>query len=485
MVSHLKVAVLENLPTVNMATLDALLEREIAATDMKIVVLDDDPTGIQTVHDVSVYTDWSLQSIIAGFMEKERLFYVLTNSRSLTAEKSEQIHREIARTLAYVGKWTGRPYLLISRGDSTLRGHYPLETAVLREELESTESAIDGEILCPFFKEGGRYTFENVHYVRMGDELIPVGETEFARDKTFGYMSSNLCVYVEEKTHGEYRAEDVTSIRLEDLRVLALDKIEEQLMNVHGFGKVVVNAASDNDVKAFCVALYRAIARGKRFLFRTAASFVKVIAGVADRPLLTRKELIGLNSGRGGLVVVGSHTQKTTDQLYRLLELPTVRGMEFNSDLVLDGEKAIEEEAFRAAARCDEWIAEGVTPVCYTKRKLLALESDTREDALLRSVKISWGVQRLVSSLQTVPAFIIAKGGITSSDVGTKVLGVRCARVLGQICPGVPVWRTGPESRFPGLPYIIFPGNLGEEFTLKEAVMILQGYNDALCKCVH
>ena len=88
-------------------------------------------------------------------------------------------------------------------------------------------------------------------------------------------------------------------------------------------------------------------------------------------------------------------------------------------------------------------------------------------------MKISDGVQRLVGKLNIMPAFVVAKGGITSSDVGTKALQVRKALVKGQIRPGIPVWQTGEDSRFPKIPYVIFPGNVGEAETLKEAVEIL------------
>jgi uncharacterized protein YgbK (DUF1537 family) len=54
--------------------------------------------------------------------------------------------------------------------------------------------------------------------------------------------------------------------------------------------------------------------------------------------------------------------------------------------------------------------------------------------------------------------------------VGVKALGVVRATVLGQAAPGVPVWRTGPESRFPGLSYVIFPGNVGDVDTLRVIV---------------
>ena len=61
------------------------------------MVLDDDPTGVQTVHDVSVYTDWSYESIKKGFEEDNKLFYILTNSRGFTVEQTTRAHVEIGR----------------------------------------------------------------------------------------------------------------------------------------------------------------------------------------------------------------------------------------------------------------------------------------------------------------------------------------------------------------------------------------------------
>lgn len=457
--------------------LDRLLQAEIAANPHKIIVLDDDPTGVQTVHDVSVYTDWSPESIGSGFDEDNKLFYILTNSRGLTAEESAAIHRDIARLTTEAGEERRRPWLIMSRSDSTLRGHYPLETVLLKEGIEANGDKVDGEIICPFFKEGGRYTIDNVHYVRYGDQLVPAGETEFAKDKTFGYTKSNLCEYVEEKTCGKYKAGDVISISLEDLRAGNYDKIEAQLLAAHDFQKIIVNAIDYGDIKAFCIPLYRAIAKGHNFVFRTAAALVKVMGGISTIPLLSREQMINQESDKGGMIVVGSHTAKTTAQLKKLLELDGVQGIEFDSDLVLKGDDALRQEAERVIAKAENLIAQGITPVCYTKRQLLSLPNDSKEEALVRSVKISEAVQSLVGKLGITPAFVVAKGGITSSDVGVKALRTRRAKVLGQIRPGIPVWQTDAQSKFPGIPYVIFPGNVGEEETLREAVKVLMGKN--------
>ena len=471
MAEYMTIEVLKQYSPVDERKIGRLLNEEINKSQIKFVVLDDDPTGIQTVHDISVFTDWSKASMIKGFIEENRLFYILTNSRSMTPKQTRQVHEEIARTVEEISRELNQKYVLISRSDSTLRGHYPLETNTLKQVMEKQgDHPVDGEILCFFFKEGGRYTIDNVHYVKDNEMLVPAGETEFSKDKTFGYKSSDLREYVEEKNEGVFKGEDTICISLEMLRNCDYAQIEQKLMTVENFNKVIVNAVDYCDLKVFCTALYRTMEKGKTFLFRSAASLVKVIGGVTDRELLTKNEMITADTNNGGIVVVGSHTNKTTAQLKELLTLDEVTGIEFNSDLVLKGDQVFEDEISRVVSLSEQIIASGKTAVCYTKRRLLTVDNDSKTEALLRSVKISQGVQALVGRLKIVPAFVVAKGGITSSDIGTKALSVKKANVMGQIKPGIPVWQTDEQSKFPKIPYIIFPGNVGETYTLKEAV---------------
>ena len=446
---------------------------KIEKNNKKIVVLDDDPTGVQTVHDISVYTNWEKDTIRQGFDEENNLFYILTNSRGFTAEQTTKAHNEIAAVVDEVAKETGKEYIFISRSDSTLRGHYPLETELLKKNYEAnTGKTIDGEILCPFFKEGGRFTIDNVHYVRYGEDLIPANETEFAKDKTFGYSAATMPEYVEEKTKGAYKASDVTCISLEDIHDMNIDKIEEALMAVKDFNKIIVNAVDYADVKVFCVALYRAMAKGKVFMFRTAAAIVKVMGGVTDQPLLSREQMVVKETDNGGIIVVGSHTDKTTKQVEELKKLTDIEFIELDATLVKDDE-AFEKEVKRCLDLEETCIKAGKTVCCYTTRALITADTGDKEDELRLSVKISDAVQSLVGRLSVTPSFVIAKGGITSSDVGTKALAVKKANVLGQIKPGIPVWQTGEESKFPMTPYVIFPGNVGEITTLREAVEVL------------
>ncbi len=470
----LSAAALDALRAPNEDKCDELLRAALDSSRVKLVVLDDDPTGVQTVHDVSVYTDWSYDSVLSGFREENRLFFILTNSRSFTSEQTRRVHEDIARAAARASRETGKDYVLVSRGDSTLRGHYPLETETLRDVTESELGVkIDGEILCPFFLEGGRYTLNDTHYVMSGGELVPAAQTEFARDATFGYRHSDLREYIEEKTRGAVRAGEVVSITMDELRRCDVGSVTAKLCAAHDYTRFVVNAAAYADVKLFAAAVYRALAAGKRFIFRCAASLVRELGGVSARPLLTRRELLGEERG-GGVIVVGSHTEKTTRQLEELRKLPGIEFVELNSDLVTDAD-AFAAETLRVRRALESAIRSGRTAAAYTCRRELVIPGDTPESALLRSVKISDAVQSLAGGLVTRPAFVVAKGGITSSDVGTRALGVRRATVLGQICPGVPVWRTGEESRFPGIPFVIFPGNVGTDSTLREAVEKLLG----------
>ncbi|MBR4422442.1 MAG: hypothetical protein IKS69_07910, partial [Erysipelotrichaceae bacterium] len=270
---------------------DALLEEAVRQDEHVFVVLDDDPTGVQCVHDINVYTEWSYETMKQA-MENEKLFFLLTNSRAMSAEQTTAIHKQIAETVSKAAKELNKKYLFVSRSDSTLRGHYPLETDLLSQQLINDYGKADGEILFPFFKEGGRLTIDDVHYIRYGEELIPCGESEFAKDDTFGYRSSDLKEYIEEKTNGAYRKEDVMRFSLEELRKAKLDQLTNKLMEASDGRKIIVNAIDYIDVKIFCVALFRALKQGKIFIFRCAGSLVKCLGAVSDRGLLKKEEML-------------------------------------------------------------------------------------------------------------------------------------------------------------------------------------------------
>lgn len=400
----LKSELLKNIKQIDESIVNKTLAKELTTLNKKIIVLDDDPTGVQTIHDISVYTDWSAQTIADGFAEKNPMFFILTNSRAFTAEYTKKVHQDIAERIVKESQKTNKDFIIISRSDSTLRGHYPLETATLKETVEKlTHEKFDGEVLMPFFKEGGRFTINNIHYVQEEDYLVPAGMTEFAKDKTFYYTSSTLPEYIEEKTNGKYKANDTTCVSLDSLRNMDIDKITEQLMSVSNFNKVVVNAIDYVDVKVFVIALIKAINAGKKFIFRSAAALTKVIGGVSDKSLLSREELIN-NNHHGGLIIIGSHVKKTTAQFNELKKCSWIKFIEFNHLLVLEPEK-LNIKLQRIISEVEQTISKGQTTVVYTGRKRFDVGSE--EESLKVSVKISEAITSIVDKITVQPLSLI------------------------------------------------------------------------------
>jgi len=225
-----------------------LIREQVRASQRKIVVLDDDPTGTQTVHNIPVLTEWSVEALQTELQNDFPAFYILTNSRSFTLPVARSLNTEIGRNLVEAGRRANRAFVVVSRSDSTLRGHFPGEVEALAFGLGEN---FDGWIVIPFFLEGGRYTVGDTHYVDEGGWLVPSAETEFARDSVFGYRSSNLRDWVEEKTGGRVPSKDVLPISIEDVRMEGPAGITERLMNLEGSKICVVNAAGDRDVEVF------------------------------------------------------------------------------------------------------------------------------------------------------------------------------------------------------------------------------------------
>jgi uncharacterized protein YgbK (DUF1537 family) len=452
---------------------DANLREEIgrwlAERDRVVVALDDDPTGTQTVHEVSVLTSWAEDELSDALRSGDPAVFILTNTRSMPLESAQAVNRQVARSLFAASRRAGKSLTIVSRSDSTLRGHYPGEIEALAEALVSDGARpFDATCLVPFFPEGGRLTVNDVHWVREGRRLVPAAETPYARDSVFGYTESYLPRWVEEKTDGRVRASEVSTISLDDLRLGGPDVVARKLLRARPGGVVCVNAADYRDLEVFVRGSQLAEVHGRHFLFRTAASFVKVAAGISDRDLLTAAEIAGGRPSSGGLVVVGSHVPRSTAQLECLMErLPAINALELDvSRLLSVGERF--SLVRRTAAALDGLIHSGRDAVIFTSRALVRGATKTRD--LEIAAQVSSALVDLVSGLQSEPRYVIGKGGITASDLATGALRVRSARVLGQILPGVPVWRLGRTSRWPGMPYVVFPGNVGAEDALATIV---------------
>jgi uncharacterized protein YgbK (DUF1537 family) len=459
------------------------IQTEIYRHERKVVVLDDDPTGTQTVYDVPVLTEWSVESLGAELRSELRCFYILTNSRSLSPAEASRINREIGQNLLQANKGLGRDFVVISRSDSTLRGHFPGEVEALGQAVYIDGGAthlLPPILLVPFFEAGGRYTVNDIHYVSEGEWLYPAAETEFARDPVFGYKSSNLREWVVEKSNGRVRPREVFSVSIDDLRSKGPDEVAWKLLSLEEGSICVANAARARDLDVLALATLRAEKQGGRMLYRTAASFVAARLGLAPRPLW-RPVADGphpawvhrgsMNApASGGLIIAGSHVPRTTEQLNQLLATGKVESISLPVARLLGVECA--QEVSKASAAVNAQLRVGGDVVVFTSREL-AVGEDV-EKSLRIGQRISEALVQLLQAVDVKPRYLIAKGGITAGDLVRKGLGVKRAMVLGQIQPGVPVWELGLETRFPGMPCVIFPGNVGGPSTLADIVKLFR-----------
>lgn len=420
----------------------------------KIIVLDDDPTGSQTVHSCLLLMHWDVETLRRGLQDDSPIFFVLTNTRALTPESAASVTKEVCHNLKIALKAEGiDDFLVVSRSDSTLRGHYPIETDAIAQEL----GPFDAHFLVPAFFEGGRITRDSVHYLMIAGVPTPVHETEFARDSVFSYHHSYLPKYVEEKTQGRIRAEVVERFLLADIRAGSL----ERLLQLHGNQCAVVDGETQDDLNRFAVDILAAASQGKRFLFRSAASILTAIAALPPQPIAAENMAQYVRQGKPGAVIVGSHVKKTTQQLEALLQLEGTVGIEVNVARLLDDANQSAallteiQESTQAANKA------GKTPVVYTSRQELNFKDvKTR---LEFGEKVSGLLMDIVRSLPSDIGFLISKGGITSNDVLSTGLALTSARLLGQILAGCSMVLTPSDHpQFPDLPVVLFPGNVGD-----------------------
>jgi uncharacterized protein YgbK (DUF1537 family) len=436
-------------------------------TQTKIIVLDDDPTGSQTVHSCQLLTRWDAATLQDALLDTSLpnpspLFFVLTNTRGMDAARAAEVTREVCRNLKLAladlaaGGTVFNP-IFVSRSDSTLRGHYPVETDVMAEEL----GGFDAHFLTPAFFEGGRITRDSIHYLLVNGVPTPVAETEFARDSVFGYRHSYLPDYVEEKTAGRIKAGEVERFTLNDVR----GDVSTRLQALHGNRCCVVDAETQADLNHFADQLQAAAAQGKRFLFRSAASLLTALAKLPPQPVAAEAMHAYVRNNKSGAVVVGSHVKKTTLQLEKLLDMPGIVPLEVDVDRIQPERAKLLAEILALARDAH---AQGWTSVIYTSR--VERQFPDQATRLAFGEAVSAFLMDVVRALPETLGFLISKGGITSNDVLSDGLALKTATVLGQILPGCSVVRCPVDHpRYPNLPVVIFPGNVGDDAALATA----------------
>ncbi len=454
---------------------------------LKIVVIDDDPTGSQTVHGCPLLLRWDAETLAAGLAHPSPLLFLLANTRALAPTAAAERVREICRALGpalaqavAAGRIDG--WIVVSRGDSTLRGHFPLEVDVISEEL----GPFDATLLVPAFLEGGRTTVDGVHRLHGR----PVHESPFARDGLFAYTSSYLPVWVEEKSGGRIPAATVDRIGWRELEAGG-PALLRHLARLECNVCVAVDGASAQQLAALAAAVRVLIAAGgptpagdgrpRRFLFQSAASLIQALASLPPQPLapaaLAALRRRGDDGPLPGLVLVGSHVPLADRQLERLLAEPDCVGVKLEVTKVqrlLEGpEPALLLASLEQAwgGRLAEVLAGGRTPVLYTSRGEARCRHAGERRAL--GLALAGAMARLAAALAPALGYMISKGGITTHTLLSDGLALEQVELQGQLLPGLSLVLAATASA-PGvhqgpLPVLTFPGNLGDEGTLWEA----------------
>ena len=446
------------------------------AANFKIIVLDDDPTGSQTVHSCPLLLRWDGASLAAGLEHPSPLLFLLANTRALAPAAAAERVREICRALAAALPAAGlERWWLVSRGDSTLRGHFPLEVDVISAEL----GPFAATLLVPAFLEGGRTTVGGVHLL----QGQPVHETPFGRDGLFGYSTSYLPAWVEEKSGGRIPASEVQGLAAAQLSRACGDGGQELAQWLAGLAAQPL-VAVDAEQPQQLAALARVVRASPRpVLAQSAASWIRALAALPPQPL-AGADLVALRRRRRdgeplrGLVLVGSHVPLADAQLVSLLAEPLCTGLELPvarlAQLLEAPLPSVPSSALLACLERDwllelgEILAGGRTPVLYSSRGEFPCASVAARRRLGDGLAAL--MARLVGALAPQLAYLISKGGTTTHALLADGLGLAAVELQGQLLPGLSLVLTPAE-----LPVLTFPGNLGDPGTLRQAWRLMEG----------
>jgi len=431
------------------------------------------------VHSCPLLLRWDASSLRRGLAHPSPLLFVLANTRALGADAASARVREICRALKPALAWAQTAghldrWMVVSRGDSTLRGHFPLEVQVLNEEL----GPFDLTLLAPAFLPGGRTTVEGVHLLQ-GE---PVHTTPFAQDGLFGYSTSHLPAWVQEKSGGRIEASAVQRLSLAELDAAAkapagMDRLCDRLLACRRNTLVVVDAQQPHQLEALGAAVRRVSAQGRRLLAQSAASLLNGLVALPPQPLDARglaglRRLDGDGRPLPGLVLVGSHVPLADAQLHCLLQEPACGGVELPVAQVAQSlHDAEERQSISTLQSCvleqlRQQLQAGRTPVLYTSRGELACVSPGERRRL--GLELAGLMARLVAALTPELGYVISKGGITTHTLLADGLGLAQVALQGQLMPGLSLVLAAD------LPVITFPGNLGDVDTLMQSWQALR-----------
>lgn len=404
---------------------------------MKTIVLDDDPTGTQSATGVTVLfgTD---EDLLTQALQQADSVYVQTNSRALSEDEAVALVNKIKSDGESAALRLGEEVRFVLRGDSTLRGHVFAESAVFLDD--------DALMLfVPAFPDGGRTTRGGVHYVRVGDRDLAAHESEYAQDPVFGFSTGVLVDYVREKS-----GRMGIPVTLDEVRAGGLAQI---LVEAPAGTVVLPDVVNAGDVSVIARAVNEATAKGRRVVVRSAAPLAAELANVSSSgllpiPLVDRPQRV--------LLVCGSHTSGASAQLAPITET-------WGAPAVVDTAKALDRPAAAGAEAADEarTAFAGKPVTILATERVRASEHNT----LVHGERVMAALTTAVASLLPEVDVVVAKGGITSAEVAHTGIGATSAFVLGQVLPGVSVWRMSARDGREVI-YVVVPGNVGGPDTL-------------------
>ncbi len=399
---------------------------------MKTIVLDDDPTGTQSVTDATVLLQSDADAIF-DVLSSEDAVYVQTNSRALPEHEAVAFVERVRADGLAAAERLGVDVRFVLRGDSTLRGHVFAETEVLLDD----RSVV---LFVPSFPDGGRTTLDGVHYVRIDGIDVPAHESEYAADPVFPFSTGVLADYVAEKS-----SRPAVGATLSDVRE---GRFADILASAAPGSVIVPDAVTNDDIHRIALAADAAARAGTRIVVRSASPLAAELAGVVSAGLLQTP--IEREPGNV-LLVCGSHTDGASAQIAGVIE-------RFGDPAIVSTELALDDAAaagHAAAAAAESALATRPLAFVMTERKRSAAHG-----TLDHGERVMAALTTAVGDLQPHVTTVISKGGITSAEVATSGLGARRARVLGQVLPGISVWQmTGRDGR--SLRYVVVPGNVG------------------------
>ena len=447
---------------------------------MKIIVFDDDPTGSQTVHDCLLLLKWDYQTLLKGLRSSSKLLFILCNTRSLTEKEASRRLTEICSSLIKVISNEGYSlsgFMFISRGDSTLRGHNFLEPEIINRNL----GPFDATFHIPAFIEGERLTINGKHFV----QNIPAHKTIFAKDKIFGYDSNNIKEILYKKSKSRIKLDDIKNLDLSDINNLqftANDPIFLKIKNLNNNAQIIVDAKNYIHLNKFCL-LINKLSFEKKFLFRTAASFISAISRIGENPKsktyyskLRRKDKN--NTYLRGLIVVGSHVETSSLQIKNLLKFTKYKPVEINvQDFYQllkfnDGEKLIKVLKNNLVSQIRNLINKQFTPVLFTSRKEISCKSEYEEFQFKKILSLF--IAEIIHELRHEIGYLVSKGGITSNVILSEGFKADIVYLEGQIMTGISVLNVNLTKINTYIPVITFPGNIGNPDTLKKVLDILE-----------